>query len=227
MKLYHFLNEKYALQAIKHQMLKVSLLNDLNDPFELLAPNIAKSEDYDNFVKLKKKLSAKVNLLCFSESWHNPLMWSHYADKHKGVALEFESDEELQIVKYRNDRINYKFKDLLNDDKLAIEVLSTKYCAWCYEEERRFFLSKKEVVECGEFLFYKFTQNLQLTGVIAGALSSISRADIISNLPCGKEIKFIKSKLATDSFKIILEKDEKDEKDVTIKGKIDHKKRSK
>ena len=24
-------------------------------------------------------------MLCFSKGWHNPVQWSHYTDKHKGI----------------------------------------------------------------------------------------------------------------------------------------------
>ena len=41
---YHFISEKYALDAIENQCLKLSLIDDLNDPFELFAANLPDTE---------------------------------------------------------------------------------------------------------------------------------------------------------------------------------------
>ncbi len=36
MRLYHFFSEKYALEALRNKRIKVSIINELNDPFEFL-----------------------------------------------------------------------------------------------------------------------------------------------------------------------------------------------
>jgi hypothetical protein len=44
--------------------------------------------------KASKQFRAAVNasqgLLCFGADWSSSVMWSHYADKHKGICLGFD-----------------------------------------------------------------------------------------------------------------------------------------
>ena len=38
MRLYYFTGQKYGLDAIRNRRLKVARIDELNDPFELMAP---------------------------------------------------------------------------------------------------------------------------------------------------------------------------------------------
>lgn len=38
-------------------------------------------------------MSEKYGLLCFCETWQSPLLWNHYADRHKGICLGFDVRE--------------------------------------------------------------------------------------------------------------------------------------
>lgn len=90
MKLYHFINAHYGLAAIRDQRIKLSTYDDLNDPFELYAATLNDCEIRETFYQLKNNLSKVMGLLCCSKSWSNSLLWSHYADRHKGIALVLE-----------------------------------------------------------------------------------------------------------------------------------------
>jgi hypothetical protein len=45
---------------------------------------------------------------CFTELWNDPLMWAHYADKHRGVMIGFDIEHpdfsEVRFVDYSNTR---------------------------------------------------------------------------------------------------------------------------
>ena len=79
-------------------------------------------------------------ITCFSKSPMKALMWSHYADKHKGICLgfSFEDEEEKFIqapISYENEikAINYA-----EDTRLAVyKWLFSKSHIWGYEEEVR------------------------------------------------------------------------------------------
>ncbi len=79
----------------------------------------------------------KLGVLCLSEVPDNILMWSHYADGHKGFCLQFEnSDIRAQKVKYTESypEINY----LLTPEEDQIKfTLFTKSNHWYYEKEWR------------------------------------------------------------------------------------------
>jgi len=106
MRAYHFLSARYALAAIEKQRLKVSRFDDLNDPFELYAAELQNPKHRIAFRKFKKEMAKRFGLLCFSKSWKSPLLWSHYGDRHKGVALEFDINEDIiNEVSYKPDRL--------------------------------------------------------------------------------------------------------------------------
>ena len=81
-----------SLQAKQKSILK-GFLNESDDKYRLnirvalpkieksLSHIIAHSIDY---------LKTYSNIACFSETIKSPIMWSHYADSHKGFALEYD-----------------------------------------------------------------------------------------------------------------------------------------
>lgn len=121
---------------------------------------------YRHIVDTKIKYSG---VTCFSKHFDNTLLWSHYADQHKGVCLEFDSelnDQEIlcgtELGMFVNvdyepiDKINYN-KD---KRKALIKLFSHKSEYWKYEEEVRLIVIKKNNI-------IPFTKKL-LTGVIFG-----------------------------------------------------------
>lgn len=96
--------------------------------------------------QIEKVKSARVS--CFSLINNNVLMWSHYADKHKGICLEFDSDltsygftnlleDDITVgpVGYTEyERINY----LSSDRRFAVcKLFLCKFNTWSYEKEYR------------------------------------------------------------------------------------------
>ena len=79
MKLFHFVNQKYGLTAIGDRRLKVSRFTELNDPFEMLGVSLSSKRARRFMRAVKEETGRSIGLLCFSEVWQNPLMWSHYA----------------------------------------------------------------------------------------------------------------------------------------------------
>jgi hypothetical protein len=53
MRVFHFLQRKFALQAIERQRLKVARIGELNDPFELLAADISDRSERLRFLAWK------------------------------------------------------------------------------------------------------------------------------------------------------------------------------
>jgi len=47
------------------------------------------------------ELNDIAGVMCFSSTWKNPVMWSHYADQHRGICLGFEvPDVYRKKIKY-------------------------------------------------------------------------------------------------------------------------------
>src|ERR1700681_4254027 len=88
---------EHAKTNIQFRRLKVAMFSDANDPFELLALNCrgrGKREARKVLRQFKESQDDETGVLCFSRSWSNPVLWSHYADKHKGVCLGFDVKED-------------------------------------------------------------------------------------------------------------------------------------
>ena len=133
---YHFVSLQYGLDNLRRRHLKISRLDDLNDPFELWA--IAQSDQRvrQALKETKEEMARDYGLLCFSLEWNNPVLWSHYADRHCGIALGFDVDEYiLKAVSYRKNRPILK----TIDKRVADWLLFTKYFDWNYEHEARIF----------------------------------------------------------------------------------------
>ncbi|WP_298896530.1 DUF2971 domain-containing protein [uncultured Psychroserpens sp.] len=90
---------------------------------------------------------------CFTNTRDNLLMWSHYANKHTGVVLEFENKLLDESIYYMNDSVNMTAIDqinysnefptikvsssLMNLSEEIRKVLFTKSNDWKYEKEVR------------------------------------------------------------------------------------------
>ena len=108
-------------------------------------------------------LRKAVLISCFGLKNNSLLMWSHYADKHKGACIEYEiEDSSFKVVKYSEQLQEFRLVDALkiilghdfaradidtNDPRfifLADPVL-TKAKDWSYEAEVRCIYSKTKL----------------------------------------------------------------------------------
>lgn len=85
----------------------------------------------------------KNGVSCFAENNDNVLMWSHYADKGRGICLEFDTRFEpltlLRIVEYVDEipELNSLPIYLADDYEQFINLFCTKSIDWRYEREWR------------------------------------------------------------------------------------------
>lgn len=116
--------------------------SDMNDPMEghyIYSPNSCPQEIIDK-IKGRKK---NIRIVSLSRSFNNFLMWSHYADGHRGIAIGIDINREVYKVRPVNyiDRLT-SLKDIssVSIDKFSEKVLSQKLSLWSYEEEERVFV---------------------------------------------------------------------------------------
>lgn len=145
---YHFLPSKYAIDDLKRKRIKVSTLDTLNDPFEMMPYRRYKFKERQPYNKVFRTISKKWGFLCFSQSWYEQLLWAHYADRHTGIALGFNIlRDEILKVKYDSDPIRTKLK-LTNDPKdneeKFLSLAKVKYQEWKYEKEYRILVKLKD-----------------------------------------------------------------------------------
>lgn len=214
MKLFHFLSEEYALKALKDQRLKVSRFSGFNDPFELTSMTLDDKFNRSVINKNKEKIDEIFRVLCCSASWNSPLLWGHYGDKHKGIALELEvPDDAAEAIRYRKNRENVDLEKLFSkkDNKSKrkfFELCTTKYIEWSYEDEYRVHLIDDEFYHDNGHDFLDLEGQITIKGIVIGAMNeTLTKSLIQQALPLGHEISVTTSRVAFKSFNIVPRKD--------------------
>jgi len=232
----YFTINEYLLRTLINNELYFSCPSDFNDPFdcqfklELVKDSIAEEQFYENLIqsgiavedvkaatsiseknsglenKINDELRKRLGVLCFSEKSEEILMWSHYADSHRGVCLIFdwkihEDYFKGKKVKYDNNLPTIRYSE---DQKLldeATNAIMVKLDMWSYEKEIR------SVIKVGNDK--KRTPHFNpkaLAGVIFGERVTEENIQIIKRIVelhedyCG--VKFFKAKLNRKKSKI-------------------------
>jgi hypothetical protein len=151
---------------------------------------------------------AKFGVLSLAASPQNTLMWSHYANDHKGICIGFErSPENILGKKLNTSKVDYRKsypslslkifsdKELLN--KSQHRVLHTKSMQWEYEDEWRV------IVPDGD---KAYPVPGKIVSIVFGARISDLNKRIMESLLEGKSIDVFQAKLKQNEFGIKLEK---------------------
>lgn len=209
MQVFHFINAKYGLAAIERKRLKISRLNELNDPFELLGVSLKERHFRRAFTNLKHEFSQNKGILCFSRSWHNPVLWSHYADRHRGLCLGFDiAKRHLVPVSYSAKRLaisdNWLKRARAERENDILRFLCAKFEHWKYEGEMRLFLRLTEKDEETGHYFKEFLSDIRLNKVIIGANSIITKDQITNALAgYGNPVEILKGRAAFRTFSVV------------------------
>jgi len=201
-RLYHFLSAEHALEDIAKRRIKISEIDQLNDPFELWCVYQKDRSLRDALRAYKNEMNARFGMLCFSKHWHNPVLWSHYADKHRGICLGFDIDSRgAKPVTYISQRPRLKMPPSRED---ADQLLYSKFVDWRYEEEWRSWIQIDERDPAIGFYFYTFDSHVQLREVIAGPLCDVPVARFNEVLrDYAPKILPIKARLAFKNFRVV------------------------
>lgn len=214
-------NEKHILRVHKYRRVDKRLIeilvnsdiylptpDQLNDPFDCQVDldravrvafdrcsgepsNYWKNIKEDLIPKLRNKIETNLLVGSFSHSNDETLLWSHYADSHRGVVLTYEfpvlslwnASEIIGIspVSYSQNAVtDFLFENRHETnkgiilEKLVSAVLSSKHPAWQYEQEIRFLRPKT----CGSLAVPRST----LVEITFGLRTSQSDKELIRKL---------------------------------------------
>lgn len=215
MRVYHYLEAKWALDDIKRRRLKLSKIDDMNDPYEWKCVRSDDEPTQASLERTEQEIVEECGTACFGRSWNNLLMWSHYGDKHKGICLGFDVPDGLvSEVKYVKDlEVIRALSDFETDEKanegmrILSKLFATKYVGWSYEQEVRVHGSREEIDEETGLYFIFFAETLRLKEVIAGVRFPMSR-QVIENALQGYsgEVKIVKAGMAANRFEVVIDK---------------------
>ncbi len=183
MKIYKYRRiDKYIVDNILNSKFVYSRVGSFNDPFEISPKYKLVLDDYhkeyfskrpNEYEKLldnlndQKIMSETINRLfvaSFTEKKDDILMWSYYADSHRGICFEFDIPDEklseyiLKDVKYYDNRVTIQIKlekkvAEIEDEKNNINILVedirplffVKSRLWEHEKEFRMVFKDKEL----------------------------------------------------------------------------------
>jgi hypothetical protein len=212
MRVYYLTGATFALNNLALRRIKIARFADLNDPFELLAVDLADKDHRKAFRAVKDEINRDKGLICLSKSWSNPLLWGHYAEKHTGMALGFEvPDKPLAPVIYARKPIRIPIDKQTNrprlNEGLVNRLLRTKFADWEYEKEMRLFVQLDHTMKESGLYFCDFSKDFQLRGVVLGPRCEfpISR---IRSLVAGltPAVDVIKARIAFRSSRVVKHK---------------------
>ena len=209
MRVYKLMCERWALEALKNRRLRVSLFADLNDPFELRAITVSTEKHKTGIAGFGKSMHEQYAIHCFSRNWNDPLLWSHYADKHRGLCLGFDIPDKNAIpIVYSDAFIPVDWDKQLSAEKrdpnLGLKLSTTKYVRWKYEDEIRVMGPRSAYIQDGEHSFERFGDNLHLCEVVIGVRSVCQIETLRAAMQEEDETAtIVTSQMADDCFRIV------------------------
>jgi Protein of unknown function (DUF2971) len=213
-RLYYFTSSDIADRILTERRLKISLFNELNDPFELMYVSVGEKNMRRIAKFLQQHFAKTKGLICFSDNWRSPVMWAHYARKQAGVCIGFDITENpdiLQPVRYESDRLKRPLK--YDDQHLGLDVafvqalLVTKAIEWSYENEYRVFSNLLYRDPATGFFYQSFGDEIRLREVIVGERNSNSLAHYKKQVDKPDHpVRIIKARAAFNDFAIVQNK---------------------
>jgi hypothetical protein len=130
-------------------------------------------------------------------------MWSHYAERHRGLALGFDvNQQKLEHVSYTETRPILGKVDI----EVAHSLLFTKYLGWNYEREARIYTSLEDRDPKTGLYFVDFGEQLVLREVIAGPLCEATKQELLDATGSTGNVKFRKARLAFRTFRVVVDR---------------------
>lgn len=103
--------------------------------------DLLSKEKYNKFSDVVKGLK-NIGVLCLTSKRDSVLMWSHYADEHRGFNLKLKLHEDIpyQNISYNNTlpvkKLSY-FYEIVTNNEGYIDIQFYKHIDWEYEDEYR------------------------------------------------------------------------------------------
>ena len=138
----------YDIDNLYQNKVWASVASKFNDPFDcrpLINVDITYDDDrvkkfYKSLFELGNKFMEHTYVSCFASKEDSLCMWSYYADNHKGICTEYDTNTliagELVVpVDYSNE--TFCLSKRVEEEKLLLKGTATKSEDWKHEEEWR------------------------------------------------------------------------------------------
>ena len=160
---------------------------------ETLRKNLSNEEAIKYIQKAIDKVMGDKGIKCFTPYPDNLLMWSHYADNHKGICFEFDVLEDPDFfvfpvwVKYEEKYPKIDFSNVQDTTK----IYSTKSMDWKYEDEIRVLKHK--------YGLHSFNPKMIKSVIFGCRISDKDKNEILHIISADEELRHIELKTAIPS----------------------------
>ena len=152
-----------------------------------------------------------MGILCFSKEINDPILWSHHADGHKGIAFEVNVGinvnlvSNLHKVEYDKPRIVLPYRQMTDQEwlKRMENFYKQKSKSWGYEQECRLVIDHAACIPSGGRFFWKIPAGF-ITRVIIGFRSSVSEQYLRQVLALNgfQNVQIVKAKRSLKTYDV-------------------------
>lgn len=219
-------NKKKLKDARKQVMLKGAPKGQLGYPvavFREASKRVLadpKSADLGIAELIRKRRDQTYGILSLSELWNNSAMWTHYAERHTGVCIGFDSSASIfrtQLehgikpvgkVRYLRERLPV---DYATGDDIPPDLFFRKSLDWGYECEWRSvarlpnlkrFSFRKEGVVNGFPIHLLYIDHECVREIYLGALASKEIEGLVLEFAAKKPVRVFRATLASTSYEM-------------------------
>lgn len=212
-RVYKYTGAQYGISSLEKKRLKLSTINDLNDPFDLVPIDTSHPAIAHAVAVISQHFWSEKAILCFSRNWDNLLLWSHYGNSHTGICLGFDISEGEVGENYDTDVLYQanllqirRIEDISFD--LANRMLRTKHESWSYEQEVRLFVGLNDPPDENKLHWIEFGPQLVLKEVIIGAQCDPTWCEKVVEAvrPFGDRVECSWAGMRSDAFRLVKQK---------------------
>lgn len=222
---YRYLNQQFGLLALQQRKWKIGRLLELNDPLDC-QPVLRNSDGSLGLSGAHPSLTdiyEKIGIICYSKSISDPVIWSHYADSHRGMAFGFDYPQTgagtLFEVNYpsSDSRVILDYNEL--DEQIqkentdaSLSIISKGFIqkakSWAYECEYRHFIYLHGCTMEGPH-YFRCMPIEHLRRIILGVRCQITKSDIQriiqpwpQHYPMLNDIEIVKAEIDPQTYAI-------------------------
>ena len=202
----------YTISNIIESSIYMSSPDDFNDPYDSAICNdftgwLGDDLVYKGFFESLKKnileLRSETFISCFSERWTSMLMWSHYADFHRGICIQYD----------------FSLKHRIKDDTIFLDIHPVVYSNNIYTiSNERYNLQASVFVKAKDWMYekewriighsktkkpYIMKVTTPINSILLGCRISDYDRDTLCKLSTKLGFKIFQTKFAENTFKII------------------------
>ena len=168
------------------------------DTWEVRAEDLAA---YRLYQERLSDIANRIGVLCLTEKPDNLLMWSHYADKHRGFVIGLERSPDNPVgrqatpVVYQEayPRLGAEHFDPKVNPQSADQLWLTKSAHWAYEREWRLLALEGR---------RHHTIGTPIRSLIFGMRMPSADRQVVRELLAGRDVKWFEARRSSDSFAI-------------------------